>query len=239
MTTVVLLRHGRTSANASGVLAGRSAGVSLDQTGEKQAAEAAARLAGAPLAAIVTSPLQRCRQTAGAVQTVHPSVPVSSDRGLIECGYGEWTGRKLAELAKEPLWKTVQRQPSAVRFPGGEAMIEMAGRAQQAIRDLDQAMTRDHGPDAVWVAVSHGDVIKAVLAEALGMHLDSFQRIMVDPASISVVSYTSDRPFVACMNTVSGDLTGLLTPPKRPRGRSRTKPAADAAVGGGLGSHAR
>lgn len=238
MTTVVLLRHGRTQANASGTLAGRSPGVGLDEVGRRQAADAADRLAGAPLRAVVSSPLQRCRQTAGAIADRHDGLVPTTHRGLLECGYGEWTGRPLKELSRERLWRVVQEQPSAVRFPGGESLIEMAARAQQAIRDLDATIAAEHGPDAVWVAVSHGDVIKAILAEALGMHLDSFQRILVDPASISIVRYADARPYVAGVNTTAGDLTELLTPPKRRRrgGRRRAVAPDDAAVGGGLGA---
>ncbi|HIT74065.1 MAG TPA: MSMEG_4193 family putative phosphomutase [Candidatus Avipropionibacterium avicola] len=232
MTTVVLLRHGRTRANATGVLAGRSAGVGLDDRGLEQAATAAQRLAGSPLAAVVSSPLQRCRQTAAAVLAEHPRLDLDTDRGLVECGYGEWTGRPLKELAKDPLWTTVQDQPSAARFPGGESLLEMAARAQQTIHDLDRTIGAEHGPDAVWVAVSHGDVIKAILAGALGMHLDSFQRILVDPASISVIRLGQHRPHVACMNTTAGDLTAMLTPTKRGRRRRPRGPQ----VGGGLGS---
>lgn len=242
MTTVVLLRHGRTQANSTGVLAGRSSGVGLDATGEEQARQAATRLAGAPLAAVVSSPLLRCRRTAAAVVAEHGALEVSTDPGLIECGYGDWTGRKLSELAKDPLWQTVQNQPSAVRFPSGESMVEMAARAVRTIRDTDARIAAEHGPEAVWVAVSHGDVIKAILADALGVHLDGFQRILVDPASISVVRYTETRPYVACTNTVAGDLTGLLTPPPRQRRRGRRSASArsdDAPVGGGLGAHRR
>lgn len=231
MTTVVLLRHGRTSANATGILAGRSPGVALDEHGRTQAATAAERLAGAPIAAIVSSPLQRCRQTAAAVAEPH-ALTVATDTGLVEAGYGDWTGRPLKELAKEPLWRTVQSQPSAVRFPGGESMLEMASRAQQTIHDLNSRITCEHGADAVWVAVSHGDVIKAILAGALGVHLDLFQRILVDPASISVLRLSDTGTAVACMNTTAGDLTAMLTPPKKGRRRRRTGPQ----VGGGLGT---
>lgn len=238
MTTVVLLRHGRTQANASGTLAGRSAGVGLDDVGQRQAAAAAARLVDAPIRAVVSSPLQRCRQTAAVVAGRHDGLTPSKHRGLVECGYGDWTGRPLKELAKDPLWRVVQDQPSAVRFPGGESMIEMAARAQQAIRDLDASIAAEHGPDAAWVAVSHGDVIKAILAGALGMHLDSFQRILVDPASISIIRFTDARPYVVGVNTTAGDLASVLTPPKKPRGRGRRRGRAgeDAPVGGGLGA---
>ena len=233
MATVILARHGRTTANATGVLAGRSKGVGLDEHGVEQARAAAQRLTGLPLAAIVTSPLERCRQTARELNAGQEArVKVSTDRGLLECDYGDWTGRELKTLAKEPLWRTVQAHPSAAAFPGGESMAAMAARAVAAVRRWDARVEQEHGPDAVWVAVSHGDVIKAVLADALGMHLDSFQRLVVDPASFSVVRYTPLRPFVVASNTTSGDLAHLRPPA---RSRRRRKPTSDAPVGGGAG----
>ncbi|MFC5176978.1 histidine phosphatase family protein [Nocardioides taihuensis] len=232
MATVVLVRHGRTSANASGTLAGRTPGVRLDDTGTAQAERAGARLAAVPLAAIVSSPLERCRQTARAIARAHPAAPrVSSDRGLTECDYGEWQGRPLKELAKEKLWKVVQGQPSAAVFPGGESMATMQARVVDAVRRHDAAVEAEHGPHAVWVAVSHGDLIKAVLADALGMHLDLFQRIQVDPASVSVVRYTEARPYVLATNSHEGDLGWLAPQPAR----RRTRRSTDAAVGGGAG----
>lgn len=237
MTTVLLIRHGRTSANTTGVLAGRSPGVELDATGRQQVDDLRARLAGVPLKRIVTSPLRRCRQTAQAVARAHADgAAVVLDQGLVECGYGEWTGRKLSELAKEKLWSTVQTQPSAVRFPGGESMTEMSARAIEAVRSWDRRLGEEHGPDAVWAAVSHGDVIKAVLADALGVHLDGFQRILVDPASVSIIRYTAHRPYVVTMNSATTDLAQLFAvPAKKPRSRRRTPPE-DAPVGGGLGA---
>ncbi len=241
MTTVLLIRHGRTPANTAGVLAGRTPGVELDPVGQGQVGELGRRLAGVPLRAVVSSPLRRCRQTAHAVVSGRPEpLPVATDQGLVECGYGDWTGRTLKELSKEKLWSTVQTQPSAVRFPGGESMTEMSARAVGAIRSWDAKLTAEHGPDAVWAAVSHGDVIKAILADALGIHLDGFQRILVDPASVSIIRYTSSRPYVVTMNSATGDLASMFrTPPKKTRGRS-TKAAdggaGDAPVGGGLGS---
>src|SRR4051795_5864748 len=233
MTTVVLIRHGRTSANTSGVLAGRTPGVELDEVGRRQVADLGLRLSDVPLAAVVSSPLRRCRQTANAIVMAHGApVEVQPERALTECGYGDWTGRKLAELVKEKLWSTVQTQPSAVRFPNGEAMSEMAARATTAIRTWDTRLTAEHGSHAVWAAVSHGDVIKAILADALGMHLDAFQRILVDPASVSVVRYTPGRPFVVTMNTAAGDLSHLRPPPRKGR---RRRVSSDAAVGGGAG----
>jgi probable phosphomutase (TIGR03848 family) len=233
MATVILVRHGRTTANASGTLAGRLAGIKLDEAGTGQAARTGERLAVVPLAALVTSPLERCRQTAREILTRQTQEPARhTERGLSECDYGEWQGRSLKELAKEPLWKVVQAQPSAAVFPGGESMQAMQARAVAAVRRHDARIEAEHGPHAVWAAVSHGDIIKSVLADALGMHLDLFQRINVDPASVSIVRYTAARPFVLATNTHAGDLS-WLAPPKK-AGRRRKSPA-DAAVGGGAG----
>jgi probable phosphomutase (TIGR03848 family) len=155
---------------------------------------------------------------------------------LGEARYGDWTGRPLKELAKEPLWRVVQAHPSAVTFPGehGESMLGMQLRAVEAVREHDAAVARAHGDDAVWVAVSHGDVIKSVLADALGMHLDAFQRIVVDPCSVSVVRYTPLRPFALRVNDTGGDLAGLVAKP-RPRRRRRAA-SSDAVVGGSTGT---
>ena len=231
MATVVLLRHGRSTANTAHVLAGRSKGVHLDDTGREQAERAAERLAGTRVARIVTSPLERCRETARPLARAHPDTPLSSDRGLVEVDYGEWTNRALKDLAKEKLWRVVQAQPSAATFPEGESLGAMSARVVSAVRRLDAQVEAEHGPGAVWVAVSHGDPIKAVLADALGMHLDAFQRIHVEPASISVVRYTPERPFVLMSNTTSGDLAGLTPPAKK--GRKPARRSSDAVVGGG------
>lgn len=184
MATVILVRHGRTTANAAGVLAGRTDGVSLDQTGRDQAALTGDRLAAVPLVAVVSSPLERCQQTAQHIldrQAGTPHAPTELD--LTECDYGQWQGRALTELASEELWPLVQSQPSAVEA--------------------------EHGPEAVWAAVSHGDIIKSVLADAFGMHLDLFQRINVGPASVSIVHYGASRPSVHATNTEAGDLAWL------------------------------
>jgi probable phosphomutase (TIGR03848 family) len=257
--TVLLVRHGRTSANTSGTLAGWTPGIGLDDTGRAQARALAERLSTVPLAALVTSPLQRCQETAAALIAVpgpkatgRPA-PVVDDR-LGEARYGDWTGRPLKELAKEPLWRVVQAHPSAVTFPGeqGESMLGMQLRAVEAIREHDAAVAREHGDDAVWAAVSHGDIIKSLLADALGMHLDAFQRIVVDPCSVSVVRYTPLRPFALRVNDIGGDLSALVPPkPSRrrrapsstsdvreasARGRGALEAASDAVVGGSPGT---
>jgi probable phosphomutase (TIGR03848 family) len=223
VATVLLLRHGRTTANATGLLAGRQP-VDLDELGIGQAERAADRLAGLPIRAVVSSPLLRCRRTA---LIAVPGAEIIEDEGLTECGYGDWEGKRLDELAKDPLWPVVQVHPSAAAFPGGEAMADMSARAVAAVRRWDDRIGARYGPDALWLACSHGDVIKAVVADALGLHLDQFQRIVADPASISVIRYTPTRPFVVRVNE-GGDLASLV-PPKAEAA------ASDAAVGGGAG----
>jgi probable phosphomutase (TIGR03848 family) len=236
MATVILVRHGRTTANVQGILAGRAPGVLLDEVGQEQAARTAERLAAVPFVGVVSSPLERCRQTAAAILEAQPAdapirslaadpLPIAIDEALTECGYGQWQGHALKELSKEPLWSVVQNQPSAAVFPDGEAMAGMQARAVAAIRGHDAAVEAEHGAGAVWVAVSHGDVIKAILADALGMHLDLFQRIAVGPASVSIVRYGSSRPEVIATNTDAGDLSWLRA----------AAPAGDAPVGGGAG----
>jgi probable phosphomutase (TIGR03848 family) len=229
VSTVILLRHGRTTANTGGVLAGWTPGVRLDDKGLEQAQAVAARLAPVPLAAVVSSPLERCVQTAEAV-TAGRQLDLRTDERLGEARYGDWTGRPLKELVKEPLWRVVQQHPSAAVFPGdeGEGLAQTQARAVAAVRSWNATL----GPEAVWLACSHGDVIKAVLADALGLHLDAFQRIVVDPASISVVSYTDTRPFVVRMNDTGGDVAALIPPPTK---RRRRRPSSDAVVGGGAG----
>jgi probable phosphomutase (TIGR03848 family) len=228
MSTVLLVRHGLTALTGP-VLAGRTPGVRLDDRGRAQAAALAARVAALPLSAVVTSPLERCVETAEQVLAAQKGAPAhETDERLIECGYGDWTGRPLKELTRDPLWKVVQSQPSAVRFPNGESLREVAARAVQCVRDWDARL----GNDAVWVACSHGDVIKAVLADALGLHLDQFQRIAVDPCSTSVVRYTDTRPYVLRVNDSGSDLAAFAPPKRR---RRAAKSAPDAAVGGGAG----
>jgi probable phosphomutase (TIGR03848 family) len=229
VTTVLLLRHGRTTANTGGVLAGWTPGIGLDETGQAQVQAVAARLAPVPLAAIVSSPLERCVRTAEAVAAGR-ELAVQTDDRLGEARYGDWTGRPLKELVKEPLWKVVQQHPSAAVFPGaeGEGLAQTQARAVAAVREWNAKL----GPDAVWLACSHGDVVKAVLADALGLHLDSFQRIVVDPASVSVITYTETRPFVVRMNDTGGDVAALIPPAKKRRRRAK---ASDAVVGGGAG----
>jgi probable phosphomutase (TIGR03848 family) len=230
VSTVLLVRHGLTKLTGP-VLAGHTPGLHLDERGQKQAAAVAARIAAIPLQAIVTSPLERCLDTAAAIaaaQREAGQTPAEQvDERLVECRYGDWTGKQIKDLAKDPMWKVVQTQPSAARFPGGESLPEVSARAIEAIRSWDAEL----GDKAIWVACSHGDVIKAILADALGLHLDQFQRIVVDPCSVSVVRYTDTRPYVLRANDTGGD----LAPFAPPKGR-RPRRSADATVGGGAGA---
>ncbi len=227
MTTVLLVRHGLTDANTGGTLAGWTPGVHLAEKGRQQVSALAERLGAVPVAGVVSSPLERCQETAAAL-VVSRDLAITTDERLGECHYGDWQGQPLKVLAKDPLWKVVQAHPSAATFPGGEALRDTQARAVAAVREHNERF----GAAATWIAVSHGDVIKAVLADALGLHLDEFQRIVVDPASVSVVSYTTLRPFVLRMNDTGGGVSGLI-PPKR---RRRGKASSEAVVGGGAGA---
>jgi probable phosphomutase (TIGR03848 family) len=229
MPTVILARHGRSTANADGVLAGWSPGIVLDEHGRGQAESLAARLAQLPIVAVVTSPLQRCRETMEPLLGARPELTVHADERVGECRYGDWTGRKLAELADDPLWQTVQQHPSAAVFPGagGESVRAMQARAVDAIRDWNRRIEREHGPDALYLVCSHGDIIKSVAADALGLHLDLFQRLSVEPCSVTAIRYSPLRPFLLRL----GD-TGEL-------GALRPRPAmsgGDAVVGGATGA---
>lgn len=240
--TVILLRHGRSTSNTAGTLAGRSDGVELDDLGREQAERVVARLEVLPLAAIVRSPLLRCEQTVAPLAAARELEPVVEDR-LLEVDYGGWTGKPIKDLVGEPLWKVVQQHPSAAVFPGGEGLADVQIRAVRAIREIDARLAAEHGADVLWVACSHGDVIKSVLADALGSHLDQFQRIVVDPASISVVRYTETRPFVHRLGDLGGDLTQFVpTPPAEtdttagaPSDQAPTASESDAVPGGSTG----
>ena len=233
MTLVLVVRHGLTATTGT-ALTGWTPGISLDDRGRAQAKAVGDRLAGLPVDAIISSPLDRCRETAQAIADARDGAPldVQIDERVGECHYGDWTGQPLKKLAKDPLWRVVQAHPSAVRFPGpaGESMTGMQDRAVSAVRDWNERL----GRDAVYVLCSHGDVIKSILADSLGMHLDMCQRIQVDPCSLSVIRYTPLRPFVLRMNDTGGDVSSLSRPSKEPS-RTSARHEADAAVGGGAG----
>ncbi len=233
MTLVLLVRHGLT-ATTGNVLTGWTPGISLDDRGRQQAGALAARLAPLRLDAIVSSPLERCAETAEAVAAAGDGRPASvlRDERLGECHYGEWTGQPLKRLAREPLWRVVQAHPGAARFPGedGESIMDMQHRAVSAIRDWNARL----GDRATYLVCSHGDVIKSVIVDSLGMHIDMLQRIQVDPCSLTAIRYTPLRPFLLRMNDTGGGVDGLARPePARSRAAARRE--TDAAVGGGAG----
>jgi probable phosphomutase (TIGR03848 family) len=226
--TVILLRHGRSTSNTAHVLAGRSEGVDLDDKGRQQSAELVERIGELPIRAVVSSPLLRCRRTIEPLVEAL-GIEASVDDRFAEVDYGEWTGRKIGDLVKEPLWSVVQAHPSAAVFPGGEGLAQVQTRAVAAVRDHDARLAEQHGGDALWLACTHGDVIKAVLADALGLHLDGFQRVSADPASVSVIRYTPLRPFVLHLNHTGPRLTSALTAAPVADGEA---PPGDAVVGG-------
>ncbi|GGV25262.1 histidine phosphatase family protein [Streptomyces spectabilis] len=227
MPTLILVRHGRSTANTAGLLAGWTPGVALDERGTRQAAELPGRLAALPLAEAVTSPLQRCQETLAPLRAARPDLTVHTDDRIGECHYGDWSGRKLAELAGEPLMEVVQQHPSAAAFPGGESLRAMQTRAAEAVREWNARVERDHGPDAVYLMCSHGDIIKSLVADAIGLHLDLFQRISVEPCSITAIRYTRLRPFLVRLGD-TGDFASLA-PRAEPAGQ-------DAQVGGDTGA---
>jgi probable phosphomutase (TIGR03848 family) len=219
VATLLLVRHGLTEMTGP-VLAGWTPGVHLNDRGRTQAAELAKRLVSLPLDMIVASPLERCQETAQAVLAGRDGLEVRTDDRFGEVKYGEWTGRKLEELAKEDLWKVVQAHPSAARFPGGEALADAQHRAVTAVREWNDEL----GPKATFLVCSHGDIIKSIVADALGLHLDQFQRIQADPASVTVIRYTEMRPFVVRLNDNGGKVDDLL---------AKSGQDSDAPVGGG------
>lgn len=233
-TLVLLVRHGSTPTTGK-VLPGRAPGLHLAETGQTQAATVAERLRswssptaspspgnaarnGAQengahqkpgngpkrgVAAVYSSPLERTRETAAPIAKAL-GLKVQVARGLLECDFGEWTGAQLKDLSKRPEWSTVQRYPSGFRFPGGESFTGMQARMVETLGELCR-----HHPGEVIVAVSHADPIKAAVADALGSHLDLFQRIVISPCSVTAISYNPLGPTVLAVNSTS-DLTELV-----------------------------
>ena len=194
MTRLFLVRHGRSTANAAGVLAGYQSGVELDERGVEQAKKLADRFEIPDLKAIISSPVLRCQQTAQYLAD-RLSLQISSDERVTEMNFGTWQGRTVADLAAEPLWPSIQNQPSLVRFPEGETFLEVGLRAGEAIRDWNELF--DSGS---YVVFTHADVIKVVVAEAVGLPIDYFQRIAIDPCSISILDYDTERVSLRGLN---------------------------------------
>lgn len=203
-TTVLLVRHGKTPTTGS-VLPGRAKGLHLADEGVAQAEQAAARIAQLKgVKAVYASPMERTKETAAPIAKAL-GLRVRSSRGLLEAEFGAWTGRKLSDLMKLPEWQQVQRYPSGFRFPDGESFSEM----QQRICGTLQNLVVGH-PGQTIVAVSHADPIKAAVADAMGTHLDLFQRIVVGPCSITAIMYTPGGPVVLGVNSMGDNLKQLV-----------------------------
>lgn len=205
-TLLVLVRHGETPTTGK-VLPGRAPGLHLSERGVAQARLVSERLVGLPIDAIYSSPLERTSETAEPTAT-RLGLSVKYDDGLVECDFGEWTGAALADLSGLPQWRTVQHSPSSFRFPGGESFTRMQARMVGALEDLRAAHQ-----GGVVVCFSHADPIKAAVAHALGTNLDLFQRIVISPASVSVIAYADGQsPAVLMVNSTSEPLSGLRAP---------------------------
>lgn len=218
---LLLIRHARSTSNAAGTLAGRSDGIELDDEGRQQARMLIERLGAVTPSMVVGSPLPRCRQTMEPALAAW-GLEYRVDQRLNECDYGIWTGRTLSECATDPLWQTIQNRPGEVIFPEGEGMTDMSQRVNTAVDELiSQA---EDG--AVIVIVSHGDPIKAIVARQLGLDLNDFQKIVIDPASITVLRVADDRSFVVRLNDTQTPIAGLV------QSISEATPGGGAGAGG-------
>lgn len=212
---VVLVRHAHSEANAAGILSGRRPGIHLSERGIKQAESLSQRLGQFPVSQIRVSPMERCLETItpwiDTLPVKNKSIAIT-DHDLNEVDYGSWSGKKLSTLSRNKLWKTVQESPSRMYFPNGEAIAQMQTRAMKSIHT-----SLEGKKSGVNVFVSHGDVIKAVVASALGMHLDDFQRIIIDPASVTILDFSQLKPRVILLNDTRANVTDLLVAPARKR----------------------
>jgi probable phosphomutase (TIGR03848 family) len=209
MGTLLLIRHGRSSANAEGVLAGRLPGIVLDEVGRSSTEVLRSRLAQVPIVQAVVSPLERTKETAERI--FGEKIPVAFEDRLLECDYGDWQGLKLSEISTHELWPIVRDRPDEMIFPNGESMTDMSARAVAAMRQWDEIITNEHGPGSIWAAVSHGDIIKAICADALGLPLRKFQSLMIEPASVSVVHYGEHGSSVSKLNETGEGWLSKLT----------------------------
>ena len=229
MTRIVLLRHAHSSANAKAILAGRAPGVDLSDRGRKESQELAERLKGIDFSLIRVSPMERCSQTIAPLidqlskgSGAKPTIEVEND--LVEVDYGKWTGRKLSVLSRDKAWKIVQNNPSAMYFPGGEGLLDVQARAMRALNR--SANTPGKGPKLL---VSHGDVIKSIVASVLGTHLDHFQKIIIDPASLTVLDFNGVDYRVLTLNSTTAPISAYL------KEENSGKKGVAALVGGGSG----
>ena len=224
---IVLLRHAHSSANSAGILSGRLPGVSLSRDGRAQAETLISRLGKSAFHSIRVSPMQRCEETIRPWIQSQNSKILSSyhlDDGIIEVDYGTWSGRKLSALSRDPLWKIIQSTPSKVRFPGGERITSMQKRA---LLSIDEAYKEKK--DGAFLFVSHGDVIKAAIAGMIGLKLDEFQSLVIDPCSITILDYDGKKARLVTFNDTSSDISSSIVQKKR----------AKVLLGGGSGTKGR
>jgi probable phosphomutase (TIGR03848 family) len=208
MGTLLLIRHGRTDANATGFLAGRTPGVVLDAVGREATQALADRLQAVSIAQVVSSPLERTLETASILFS--KDIEVATEDRLLECDYGDWQGAKLSELSVHELWPIVQQRPDEMIFPNGESMNDMSSRACAAVREWDAKLTAKHGEQVVWAAISHGDIIKAICADAMGLPLRNFQSLLIEPTSVSVIHYSETGSAVSKLNDTGSDWLSKL-----------------------------
>ena len=213
MASVILVRHSRSTANTAGVLVGQAPGISLDETGFTQARGLTTRIGDIAISRVISSPLQRCIETISPWHEKYGKSEIEIDNNFIESDYGTWTGKKLSELAKEPLWKEVQKTPSKVTFPEGESFQAMFKRVSTGLDSIIDKLAEN---DNV-IVVSHGDIIKLAIAKILGLPIDNFQKLVIDPASISIVKVEnsedkehSRRTALISMNESGTPLSKLL-----------------------------
>ena len=212
---LVLIRHAHSEANAAGILSGRLPNVHLTEKGVEQSEHLAVRLGNFPVSNLRISPMERCFETISPwINSIllpnNPRFEPVIDQELTEVDYGSWSGKKLAVLSKNKLWKIVQESPSRMYFPKGEGIAQMQSRAMKSVHEAVSSKAKGAA-----VIVSHGDVIKSIVASALGMHLDEFQRVVIDPASVSILDYSSTKPRVLLLNDSRSVVTELLVSPKR------------------------
>jgi probable phosphoglycerate mutase len=202
---IVLIRHAHSTANAAGVLSGQLPNVHLSKSGLEQAERLAERLGKLTIAQVQVSPMDRCLETlAPWLAKYGKNVNVITEPNLVEVDYGKWSGKKLATLSRAKLWRKVQGQPSAVTFPEGESLAQMQVRAMKTVHDFFETDLE------LTVMVSHGDVIKAIVASSLGMHLDDFQRIVIDPASITILESSGGAIRLTRLNDSDSSVSELL-----------------------------
>lgn len=214
---LVLIRHAHSQANASGVLSGRLPNVHLSAKGVEQSHQLSERLGNVPIAQLRISPMERCFETISpwlnnVLLKNSPNFEPIIEPLLNEVDYGHWSGKKLSALSRKKEWQIVQQSPSRMYFPGGEGIAHMQSRAMSVVHELAKLSTSKTA-----VIVSHGDVIKSILASALGTHLDDFQRIVIDPASVSILDFSEIKPRVLLLNDTRGFVTDLLQNPKHSR----------------------